>query len=423
MKVVYLTWGETPRGYGVFGSQVIKQFSETKKKMPTSEFHFLSGVPLIHSGMTREKFGYIDELKKVKKMLSGISFGMIPIFTLQTTVNSNKNNFKFNHGFSHYLLMRKLKRINPDVVHCRSYHAAWAANQVREKYSFNYKVVFDARGLWPEETAMKLSYSLDSEDYAFLKQVERYNLSHSDVVVSVSGTMAKIYEDMGVDSSRNKTVFLSANTSILSDGMAPISKSIESDTVTFGYVGALSDKTWHKTSELFALYKHIRNLVKKPKLVIVTNSPKKEIEDFFSIFPAGEVVITETKSVDELKVELKKMDIGLMSYFNPETDVKIKLASTVLAVKSAEYLSAGVPILVNRYCGGVAKLVMDNNIGRDFDINNVESISQQDIQFLLNKSVREQAITFSRSNFDYVANAEKYAVMYTELVENNGEIK
>ena len=36
MKVVYLTWGETPRNYGVFGSQAIRQFIETQKLLPKS---------------------------------------------------------------------------------------------------------------------------------------------------------------------------------------------------------------------------------------------------------------------------------------------------------------------------------------------------------------------------------------------------
>jgi hypothetical protein len=54
MKVVYLTWVETHRSYGVFGSQVIGQFVETQKLSPNDEFHFISAVPIIHSGLLRE---------------------------------------------------------------------------------------------------------------------------------------------------------------------------------------------------------------------------------------------------------------------------------------------------------------------------------------------------------------------------------
>jgi hypothetical protein len=70
MKVAYLTWGETPCIYGVFGSQVIRQFDETKKLLPNSEFHFISAVTIIHSGLLREKWRYFSELSMVKKNLS-----------------------------------------------------------------------------------------------------------------------------------------------------------------------------------------------------------------------------------------------------------------------------------------------------------------------------------------------------------------
>ena len=44
MKVIYLTWGETPRSYGVFGSQVIRQFVETSKLLPEHKFYMICGL-------------------------------------------------------------------------------------------------------------------------------------------------------------------------------------------------------------------------------------------------------------------------------------------------------------------------------------------------------------------------------------------
>jgi hypothetical protein len=162
MKIIYLTWGETPRSYGVFGSQVINQLVSNYKSNKDSQFHLVSAVPLIHSGFVREKINYIDEIKKIKRSLGNISFSWIPIYATQNFINSNRFTFKLMHGLSHLHLLRKMKEIKPDIVHCRSYHAAWAAITIRDKYKLNYKVIFDGRDLWPEEMALKQCFSEQS---------------------------------------------------------------------------------------------------------------------------------------------------------------------------------------------------------------------------------------------------------------------
>ena len=197
MKIIYLTWGETPRSYGVFGSQAINQFVSNCKLNKDSECHLISAVPLIHSGFVREKVGYFDEIKKIKSLLGRISFSWIPIYATQNFINSNRFTFKLMHGLSHLHLLNKIKEIKPDIIHCRSYHAAWAAIKVRDKYNLNYKVVFDGRDLWPEEMALKQGFKEQSLDYKYLKNIEKFILEKADCSVSVSQKMHEHYVGLG----------------------------------------------------------------------------------------------------------------------------------------------------------------------------------------------------------------------------------
>jgi hypothetical protein len=129
-------------------------------------------LPIIHSGLVRENFGYINELRNVKKNLSPVIFDWVPIFSSQNFVNSNKLTFNLFHNFiSYFLLYSKLKNTHVKLIHCRSYHAAWAAIQVRDKYKLNYKIIFDGRDLWPEEVALKKGWNDSSKDYLFLKLI------------------------------------------------------------------------------------------------------------------------------------------------------------------------------------------------------------------------------------------------------------
>lgn len=411
MKVVYLTWGETPRSYGVFGSQVIGQFVETSKLSPEDEFHFVSAVPIIHSGLVREKWRYFKELKSVKAKLALIKFHWLPICAPQNLVNSSKLSFGLMHGFTHLHLKAKLQKIQPEIVHCRSYHAAWAALNVKIKYKFTYKIVFDGRGLWPEEVALKKCWSEQSKDYQFLKSIESQLLDKCDCSVSVSDTMHEHYAKLGAKN--DHVVYLSADTKQLK---VEIDEFEVSDAIRFCYVGALSEDTWHQPQILVELYRKLRMLFPKTQLTIVTTSNHLALRQAFSEFPANEIILTSTKTRAELKQVFKKQDFGLMTYFSPRIGKETLLGHMVLAVKTAEYLVAGLPMICNAYCGGAARIIEENNLGVTYCPDSVNSLTSEEIMPYLKVKFREKCQVFALDNFDYSVNAKYYKGLYQSLM-------
>ncbi|HFG1877170.1 TPA: glycosyltransferase [Vibrio cholerae] len=411
MKIVYLTWGETPRAYGVFGSQVLGQFSKTAKLSPSDEFHFISAVPIVHSGLIREKWCYFTELKRVKKQLGTVAFHWLPIMAFQNFVNSSKTTFNLMHGISHWFLKNTLVKLTPDIVHCRSYHAAWAALNVRKKYGLNFKIIFDGRGLWPEEVALKKGWSEQSEDYQFLKSIESQLLDKCNCSVSVSDTMHEHYVKLGAKN--DHVVYLSADTKQLK---VEIDEFEVSDVVRFCYVGALSENTWHQPQVLVELYRKLRLLFPKTQLTVVTTSSHLELSQAFSVFPAQEIILTSTKTRTELKQVFKKQDFGLMTYFSPKTDKETLLGNVVLAVKTAEYFVAGLPMICNLYCGGASRIIEENGLGITYFPENIDNLSSEAFTPYLGKNIREKCQQFALDNFDYEVNAEKYLRVYREVL-------
>lgn len=408
MKIVYLTWGETPRSYGVFGSQVIGQFVETQKALQGAEFYFISGLPIIHSGLVREKWNYKKEISRIKEFLGNIPFVMLPIFAPQNFVNSSKITFKLMHLISNKLLKKKLFKIKPNVVHCRSYHAAYAALKVREQYNLNYKIVFDGRGLYPEEIALKKNYTKENESFIFLKEIEKELLAKCDVSVAVSDTMKQHYNNL--EAKRTECVYLSSSTKKLRNDKIENSKIIN-----FGYVGALSDDTWHKPKELLDLYAHLR-IENNTKLTIVTTSNHELIRNYFSVFPNEEIYITSTKTTEELKEVLKTFDFGLMSYFVPQNGLEKTLACMVLAVKTVEYIAAGLPVIVNKYCGGAAAIIEKYNLGISYDPQTFKEVNYEAIYKFVNDSKQNERSNLAEKLFDYNVNAKKYSEIYKSLM-------
>ncbi len=412
MKICYLTWGETPRSYGVFGSQVIAQLVETSKTMPESKFYLVSGIPIIHSGLIREKLRYKTETKKIEKKLENICFNRIPIFSTQNFVISSRNTFKLMHIFSNIILANYLSSIKPNIVHCRSYHSAWAALKAKKENKLEYKIIFDARGIYPEEVAFKKNFSPTSRDYLFLKNVEKILLENSDISISVSDTMLEAFKEFNYK--RIEKIYLSAPVTSLKPKVKISNKYNNFQKVTYCYLGALTENTWHQLSELLRLYKFLRTLNWQSNLKIITTSNHLKIKQVFSEF-LNEISVISIKTVKELKEHLGSVDIGLLQFRNNLTFAEKAVGHTILGTKTVEYLSAGLPIIVNKYCGGAATFIKRNKIGISYDPNTFKELSQKNISYFLNDGRHEDRARLAEKFFDYKSNAEKYKELYNCL--------
>lgn len=413
MKIIYLTWGETPRLNGVYGSQVLGQINRISKLDKSIDISLYCGLPLINSGLVRRTLSYFSDIRKIRVSLPQKSLNIIPILGVQTEFYPS-GRFGFNgfHLLSNFLLRNRLKKDKPDIVHCRSYHAAYAALIARAKLGLNYKVIFDARGLWPEEAVLKNKVVNGSPQYRFLKEVEMFVLNSADITISVSDPMSLHFEKIGAK--RVETIYLSSDVNSLRPKLIERGSS---DEKVLCYVGALSDDTWHKPYILMNTYRAFRKAYAKTKLLIVTQSNKNKIMAQALEFPESEIYITSTNNSEELATLLSTADFGVLPYLHPKEDHEIQIASTIMAVKTAEYLSAGLPVLVNKYCGGAATIANKFNVGLTFDpINCEDSINNYMLDHFLRSEFSDHAIDVAKKCFDYTKNAENYIALYQELM-------
>ena len=410
MRVMYLTWGETPKKDGIFGSQVIQQLVETSSQHNNANFLLVSGLPLANSGFFRQGINFWRELETIQTRLDKINHKILPLFCTQHWFYSKKHEFPFFHFFSGTKLRNLIREYNPDVIHCRSYHAAWAALEARKITKKSFKIIFDERGIWPEEAILKKRVKQGDQNHQFMKHIERILLSEADATIAVSDTMAEHYKKLGVK--RCETIYLSCP--------APISQFSRLPTKNLGglhycYVGALGENTWHTPSSLFELYKHLRTLTSNTRLTIITQSDLNNLK-IFKELPTGEVTFTRTDTSQDLHEKLVQCDIGLLPYFAPNDEIEYLVAQTVLATKTVEYLSAGLPVIANIFCGGASRLINNHKIGLTYDPNKIfASFSPEQLNSLIDPSIRKRATETARSNFSFATNAKKYYELYQNL--------
>lgn len=414
MNIMYLTWGETPRSYGVFGSQVVQQFISNALQKKDHNYSFVAGVPIINSSLVREGRAYHKQITRLKAMLDNIPFFRIPIFCPQNFVFSNRYSFGPMHWMSHVGLAKKIKILKPDIVHARSYHATYAAIEVKRKYKFDYKIIFDARGLWPEEIAWKHGYDITDKNYAFLKKIEQKLLLESDVCVCVSETMEDALRSLY--DSETELIYLSADTTLLAEAGSKrvVERKNGMPIIRLCYLGAISEQTWHSVSQLAALYAHIDCLGFDVSLKIITTSNHDDLRKHLPNIPSDKLAIVSTASPNELKDALGDVNIGVLPYRRNERPFEALVGNAILGTKTAEYLSAGLPVLVNENCGGAARIVEKYGVGISYESGKFKQITKNALSRVLEiDDIKFEQI--SKDLFDYDSNAKRYQNLYQNL--------
>lgn len=376
MRVAFLTWGETPRLAGVLGSQVVRPYADLGANPAVSHFSLICGLPALHSGLFRERHRYVKELSNIRSIMRG-NLSIVPIPVVQTKIYSTslKEFQRFHASISHKLLARSFCDAEPDIVHCRSYHATWAALAVRRKYSMSYKVVFDARGNFPEEVAFKSPRGFDDCTYDMWKRLEQQMLDESDVVLGVSGVLTDHFASM------TETRCM---TSYPACALAPNASNRPiggEDMLRLVYVGALAADTWHSPAELGRLYRRIRSLAKtRTRLFVISSSAEKQYARSLGL-ERSEWESIEAPDSAAVMAQLQNCDIGLLPFRPTRSKYEATIGRTMLGTKTVEYAGSGIPTIASSAAGGAAEIISSRGLGISYD--NIDDLTAKELDAVL----------------------------------------
>lgn len=416
MKVLFLTWGERVSETGLYRSQVINLCAEISKAGVSIEL--CSFVPILNRDMVKQKHQYFSGLEKCDKLASqnditfcsnhylGSSFEIYTPWLLWPIVHAPWN-------------LSRLKTIikdgQYDVIHCRSYHAAFAALKAMNKMGKTLPLVFDPRGLMPEEGVLQGRFLSEGISYSRWKKVEQYILQHASVTIAVSSTMKTHYEKLGAHDVR--LVYISSDVG-MKELPVNVDGVVSSNKKQLIYVGAIG--TWHPAKGVFDVFWDFRK--ENPDTTLRILAPKHAWGDIYnSATEKGlnplEFSVGYAKTRLELENEIRASYAGLLTYRTPSNEIETLVASTVLSTKFVEYLTGGIPVIANKYCGGAANYIFSNGCGTVYDPEHIERTSFAFLaDFWRESKKRVQVIKKSKHDFSVTNNARRYASLYAELI-------
>lgn len=400
MKILYFTYIENPfapENQGVMRSQVTNLLKSLSNKTDLS-IHWLAIINTkIHLPKETTVALLKDELKSCNITSNFIN--------IPNNFLTNRDSFAGKHLFS------VINQFKPDIVHCRVYPTTRVALNVRHQHNLNYKVIFDARGIYPEQILERSNNFIGTIRYYWWKMLEKKMLQNSDLTIGVSEPFVEHFKRINNTSNIkfipccveiDKTIVIKTSNNLKEDlGFSP-------DNNIIVYSGNLSAK-YSSINKIVELFSKIYQLENTSSFLILTNSNTENLINLLS----QHNLLDKSKILNLQPNEVPKyLSIGNVAVLFRDKSLVNEVA---MPTKFAEYLSCGLPVIVSSSIKGVAKIVAENNVGIVLD--DCEISKEQLSQLLaINKGTCKQAA--KRFYVDLIAEQyyQEYKILYTKVL-------
>jgi|GEM_PF-938659 glycosyltransferase involved in cell wall biosynthesis len=434
LNILYVTWWEGMILNGIYRNQVIGQLKAIKKAEPRANVCLLIGGPFLRLAV-RELLIEIPLLRRIlksnarnktdtdllEKDLKGSGIGLVTRETIIfPSIYLNATLLLFFPAFHLHFFKRLSQRREINLVHCRSYSAALIALLTKTVFRLPYKVLFDTRGLVPEEGVLRDAFPVSSLSYRLWKRVEKWLLNGADAIVNVSETFSE--HIAGITANKNIfTIYTSVDTSAFlgnTDGLADLEQELNlQDKKVLVFMGSISEKGWYTVTDIVSFYSIFREVFASAKLLIISPSFRSTVlrlMDECGMSPA-DYVLTETKTNTETARHLKLAHYALLPFRQTPDSVDALIGRTVITSKIGEYLASGLPVICDGKLGGARRIIAENGLGCIYDGDRKDLARKiRNIEHNYDR-IRNECRNFS-THFDVHENARKYSSVYRRML-------
>ena len=378
MRVLYLTAFEQPIGSGIFESQVKRYLCKLADAKGTKiRISQMALRPAVMIGKDGLSFPFLKErawFRALKQEFAGHDVNGDVVFV--PLLLPRRWSFYFPLpvlmivlALSVPVLFFKQARRRYHVMHCRSYVSTLCALLVRSLLK-NFKVVFDMRGFYPEEGLLQHTWKQGSLSFKLWKRLERYLTGKADHTIALSDAFRERVRETG---GRDCCTLIYAGTDVSKFREAAKRRTQTRaalgfrDKKVFAYSGGLG--SWHDPAMLAKLGAVLDQNIPSAALLVLTPHERGELErEFLTAGVKPERVTIMSVTPAEVPQYLCAADFGIVPLRRIEaTDPAKAVGETMIGLKVAEYMAAGLPIIVNERVSGLSSLMAAFKIGIFFN--------------------------------------------------------
>jgi glycosyltransferase involved in cell wall biosynthesis len=317
---------------------------------------------------------------------------------------------KFNeNGYIHHQLQFRSHFINmfilifygirlinkKDIIHVRSYPPMIAALFI--KFLKGNKVVFDPRGLWPEEISYNQSRYILSEIFSFF---ERIFVKYSNFIVFVSTPFQELFlRRYRIE--RKKTIVIPTysvpfnSNNLILNSVKDLRKDIFrlSDCIIFVYSGSIAE--YQMIDEVIDFFQLASDLIPNSRFLILSKSADKfkaklegRLKDYSYFICSAEY--------NEIGYYLTQCNYGILFR---ESHVINQVADPI---KAKDYLFSKLKIIATNSIGDIDKIITNyevgyvlNDLSRSSMINSLNEIIKSDFEMMKRESYEKLLVRYS----------------------------
>ncbi len=297
------------------------------------------------------------------------------------------------------------KRIS--IVHARSLIPAFIGIISKFLFLGKISIVFDNRGALIEEEILKGNWNRLSYKVKFFSFIEKLIVKYSNQIIVVSNSFKKHilanYNFLGIN---HKISVIPNGTKILLNNKNLPSNF--SDRITCVYSG--SSASWQKIESVFEFFVIAKKKFSNISFKIITyeiETFKEKAKKYLSLEPN---ILIANVPTHKVKDELSKCNFGILIRDN---NIINNVASPL---KFAEYLAAGLPVIVSENVGDTEEIINKYNVGVILRNNNYEEAIAEIMELLKDKQIKEKCKMVAKKEFDIKKSIEAYRNIYKKLI-------
>jgi glycosyltransferase involved in cell wall biosynthesis len=345
----------------------------------------------------------------IKKYDSKISF--LPVTLSKKGIMPSLFYFIWKGSKILYSIVRKF---DIKLLHARSFKPAFLSVIIKIIFKPSIKVIYDNRGLYIDESIFRNGLSKGSYKEKILRTIERIVINKCDQIVVVSNAFkSHLAEQFSsrIKNIINKTTIIPNRTEIKFNN-SDISLKLKrmKDKTICAYAG--SSASWQGIDDFYNVFSIILNIIPTTHFKILTYEPEVFLNHPPENINLAERLIVEKVEPCNVKAELINATFGLILR---KPDVVSRVSAPI---KFAEYLSAGLPVILREGIGDTEQIIKKYKVGVIIKKNEYESAISELQELLNDKDVYHRCLKIADKEFNINTSFKQYEEIYDNLLSS-----
>jgi glycosyltransferase involved in cell wall biosynthesis len=323
-----------------------------------------------------------------------------------------------------YRIKKRLFRLHSntpfDIVHCRSYIAALAGLQMKQRLQV--KFIFDMRGLWADERVDGKLWNLKNPVYhavyRFFKKKEQDFLEQADYTISLTTNARNeilTWKHVHINPEKISVIpccadlCLFSKTNIQQDKLNAFKSELKitaNDFVVL-YLGSIG--TWYMLDEMMEFFSVLKTRISNARFLFVTRDEHERILKTAEKFGVSDAVLIRPGAREEIPYLITLCNYSIF-FILPSYSKKASSPT-----KQAEIMAMGKPVVCNTNVGDTDKIITDYKSGilvKEFTKNAyLKAIDEMKRPFSEN-----EIISGALDYFSLESGIKKYAAVYEKVL-------